>query len=149
MATVRIPYPVRAKDAQTLVRCLEHAARETGMLEHDVAIAMTCFLEQCAVELAKGRPVKIPGFGSWIPYLHQSRREGSEDFVRVRFVPSRSLAQEVRYAAATPIEGRKRIVEETRNNWPGSRGGKSARSTVFRSMSTFRQALRNQISRDA
>jgi len=66
---MRIPYYSSSERAAPLQRCIDKAAREMGMSEYVVATVMSHFLEQIEEEVARGRMVRLPGFGAFGPKL--------------------------------------------------------------------------------
>ena len=64
---VRIPFLSKSADRESLARCLDLAAERSGVGADAAVQVMSLFFEAVADELTKGRVVRVPGFGIFVP----------------------------------------------------------------------------------
>jgi nucleoid DNA-binding protein len=143
---VRIPFLSKSSDRESLARCLDLAAERSGVGADGVVRVMTLFLEAIADELTKGRAVRIPGFGVFVPtpvperHLRMSRDKTPR--CKPSFSPSRGLRAQVALGAG-PNPENVRILKRHRSNHANSTGTRR----VFSAMQALRQQVAAQLGR--
>ena len=147
MAYVSIPFLSSSEQAEPLRRCIEAAASKTAVTQYTATIVMSHFLEQLAAEVAKGRVVRVPGFGTFAPWLIENpasvARWGGGRSKPV-FSPSRGFREEVHLAAPHNPDAKRAINRHRRNHALGS-GGDRSRDRVFTAMEAMRQNISAQM----
>ena len=143
---VRIPFLGKAADRESLRRCLDFAAERSGVGADGVVCVMTLFLEAVADELTKGRAVRIPGFGIFVPapIPERHRRSSRNPTPRCKpvFSPSRGLRAQVALGVGPRAENI-RILKRHRSNHANSTGARR----VFSAMQALRQQVASQLGR--
>ncbi|MBK8099594.1 MAG: HU family DNA-binding protein [Planctomycetes bacterium] len=146
MSMIRIPYLSKAADRESLQRCLDISAERSGVGADGVVRVMTLFLEAVADELTRGRAVRIPGFGVFVPApIPERHRRMSRDLThrcRPVFSPSRGLRAQVALGAG-PNPENIRILKRHRSNHANSTGTRR----VFSAMQALRQQVAAQLGR--
>lgn len=141
MSMICIPYLSRAADRESLRRCLDLAAERSGVGADGVVRVMTLFLEAIADELTRGRAVRIPGFGVFVPApIPERDRRASRNLAprcKPVFSASRGLRAQVALGVGPSAENI-RILKRHRSN--------HSNSTSTRRVFTAMAALRDQVS---
>ena len=127
-----------AERNQPLWRVVRQTARQRGLHEYDVLTTMTCFFEALAAEMARGRAVRINGFGMFAPYPY---RQG----VVPKFAPAAGLIAEV---LAAPVDSS--IVRQVDNYRSNNKPSKARHtdSRTFTTMQQTRDEIKNEAHRD-
>ena len=60
---VNIPFYSKAEDTQSLRECIDRIVRELGVSTFLAQRMITFFLEEVTEQVAKGKIVRLPGFG--------------------------------------------------------------------------------------
>lgn len=143
---VKIPFLNKCADRASLARCLDLAAERSGVGADGVVVVMTLFLEAIADELTRGRVVRVPGFGVFVPApIPEKHRKMSRDMTprcRPVFSPSRGLRAQVALGAGPRPENSRVLARHRKNH--GTASGTSARR-VFSAMQAFRQQVAAQV----
>lgn len=143
MTYIRIPFLARSEQALPLQRALELAANKIGVSQFTMAIAASHMFEQLAEEVARGRVVRVPGFGVFAPCLDERRqylaRRGGPKCVP-KFSASKSFRTDVMLRAPPSREG-KAALKVHRSNHRVT-GDSIGRERIF----TAARAARDQIS---
>lgn len=146
MCMIRIPFLSRTADGQPLQRCIDKAASRSGMGADAVVQVMSLFLEAIADELAKGRAVRIPGWGIYVPapIPDRHRRMSRNPSARCKpvFSASRGLRAQVAMGLG-PRPENARILKRHRSNHANSTGTQR----VFTAMQALRQQVAAQLGR--
>lgn len=143
---IRIPYLSRNTDRESLQRCLDLAGDRSGVGVDGVVRVMSLFFEAIADELTKGRPVRIPGWGIYVPApVPEKHRRMSRNLTprcKPVFSPSRGLRAQVALGAG-PRPENVRILKRHRNNHANATGPRR----VFSAMQALRQQVAAQLGR--
>lgn len=146
MSMIRIPYLSKAADRESLQRCIDLAADRSGVGADGVVRVMTLFLEAVADELTRGRAVRIPGFGVFVPApISEKHRKMSRDMTprcRPAFSPSRGLRAQVALGVG-PRPENIRILRRHRSNHSNSTSSRR----VFSAMRALRDQVAAQLGR--
>lgn len=146
MSMIRMPYLSKAADRESLQRCIDLAADRSGVGADGVVRVMSLFLEAIADEMTKGRAVRIPGFGIFvpapIPERHRKMSRNLSARTKPVFSPSRGLRAQVALGAG-PNPENVRILKRHRSNHANSTGTRR----VFSAMQALRQQVASQIGR--
>lgn len=146
MCMIRVPFLSRTADGQPLQRCIDKAAIRSGMGADAVVQVMSLFLEAIADELAKGRAVRIPGWGIYVPapIPERHRRMSRNPSARCKpvFSASRGLRAQVAMGLG-PRPENARILKRHRSNHANSTGS----HRVFTAMEALRQRIAAQVGR--
>lgn len=141
-----MPYLSKAADRESLQRCIDLAADRSGVGADGVVRVMSLFLEAIADEMTKGRAVRIPGFGIFvpapIPERHRKMSRNLSARTKPVFSPSRGLRAQVALGAG-PNPENVRILKRHRSNHANSTGTRR----VFSAMQALRQQVASQIGR--
>jgi len=109
-------------------------------------ILLSYFLEELAAQVARGKAVRLPGFGLFAPWQIEApssvARWGPGRSKPV-FSPSRGFREEVRYATPDP-DAKRAITRHRRNHGLGS-GASRGRQRVFTSMAAVRADIAKQM----
>lgn len=144
---VRIPHFSRSEDAAPLRDCLRHAAQASGLDEAQVAILVSHFFESIVAEVAKGRPVRLPGFGMFVAARVDHAAALARDPTPrclPRFSPSRAFSQEVRWSAIPDDTGKRLLASHRRSHATGSHPDKQ-HSRAFTAQAAFRRSIEAQL----
>jgi len=144
---VTFPQISRTEDAAPLRACIEHAAGESGLKSGEVAILMTHFLEALVAEVAKGRPLRIPGFGLFVAARVDHPAALAKDRsprCLPRFSASRAFRNEVRWGAAPTDAGKRVLARHQRNHSEHARADKGA-SRSHTALAAFRKSISAQL----
>lgn len=145
---IRIPYLSRNADRESLQRCLDLAGDRSGVGVDGVVRVMTLFFEAIADEMAKGRAVRIPGWGIYVPapiperHLRMSRDKTPR--CKPVFSASRGLRAQVGLGVGPKPENSRLLARHRKNH--GTASGTSARR-VFTAMQAFRKQVAAQVGR--
>ncbi len=143
---VKLPFLGKAADRESLRRCLDLAAERSGVGADGVVRVMSQFLEAIADELTKGRCVRIPGFGVFVPapIPERHRRMSRNTSARCKpvFSPSRGLRAQVAMGLG-PRPENLRILKRHRSNHSNATGSQR----VFTAMAALRQQVAAQLGR--
>jgi len=146
MSMIRIPYLSKAADRASLQRCLDMSAERSGVGADGVVRVMTLFLEAIADELTRGRAVRIPGFGVFVPapIPERHRRASRNPTPRCKpvFSPCRGLRAQVALGLGPQPENI-RILKRHRSNHSDATGTRR----VFSAMQALRQQVAAQLGR--
>lgn len=146
MSMIRIPYLSKAVDRASLQRCLDMSAERSGVGADGVVRVMTLFLEAIADELTRGRAVRIPGFGVFVPApIPERHRRASRNLAprcKPVFSPSRGLRAQVALGVG-PRPENIRILKRHRSNHSNATGSQR----VFTAMAALRQQVAAQLGR--
>lgn len=143
---VRIPFLGKAADRESLRMCLDLAAERSGVGADGVVQVMSLFFEAIADELTKGRCVRIPGFGMFVPApIPERHRRASRDLTprcKPVFSPSRGLRAQVALGVGPKPENL-RMLKRHRSNHSNATGSQR----VFSAMAALRQQVAAQLGR--
>lgn len=143
---VRIPFLSKSADRESLARCLDLAAERSGVGADAAVRVMSLFFEAVADELTKGRVVRVPGFGIFvpapIPERHRRASRNPTPRCKPSFSPSRGLRAQVALGAG-PNPENIRILKRHRSNHANSTGTRR----VFSAMQALRQQVAAQLGR--
>jgi nucleoid DNA-binding protein len=143
---VRIPFLGKAADRESLRRCLDLAAERSGVGADAAVRVMSLFFEAVADELTKGRAVRIPGWGLYIPapIPERHRRASRNPTPRCKpvFSPSRGLRAQVALGVG-PRPENVRMLKRHRSNHADATGTRR----VFTAMQALRQQVAAQLGR--
>jgi nucleoid DNA-binding protein len=143
---IRVPFLSKSADRESLARCLDLAAERSGVGADAVVQVITLFFEGMADELTKGRAVRIPGWGLYVPapIPERHRRMSRNPAARTKpvFSPSRGLRAQVALGVG-PRPENIRILKRHRNNHANSTGTRR----VFSAMQALRQQVAAQLGR--
>ena len=91
---LKVPY-LKKNDARPLQRSISEAAGAMGMSEHQMATAISWWLEKVVGQLSQGKIVRFPCFGAFFPFVFA--REGSPrpPTVQMRFQAAVTARSEV------------------------------------------------------
>ncbi|WP_366517878.1 HU family DNA-binding protein [uncultured Brevundimonas sp.] len=137
---VRIPFLSKSADRESLARCLDISAERSGVGADAAVRVMSLFFEAVADEITKGRAVRIPGFGVFVPapIPERHRRASRNPTPRCKpvFSPSRGLRAQVALGVGPRPENIKALARHRSNH---------ANSTGTQRVFTAMQALRQQV----
>jgi nucleoid DNA-binding protein len=143
---VKIPFLGKAADRESLRRCLDLAAERSGVGADGVVQVITLFFEGIADELTKGRVVRVPGWGIYVPapIPERHRRMSRNPAARTKpvFSPSRGLRAQVALGVG-PRPENVRILKRHRSNHADATGTRR----VFTAMAALRQQVAAQLGR--
>ncbi len=146
MSMIAIPYLSKAADRLSLQRCIDMAAERSGVGVDGVVVVMSLFFECIADELTKGRAVRIPGWGIYVPApIPERHRRASRNLTprcKPSFSPSRGLRAQVALGVG-PRPENVRILKRHRSNHANSTGTRR----VFSAMAALRQQVAAQLGR--
>lgn len=91
---LKVPYLTK-NDARPLQRSINEAADAMGMSEHQMATAITWWLEKVAGQLAQGNIVNFPCFGAFFPFVFERKGSPRPTTVQPRFHASVTMRSEV------------------------------------------------------
>lgn len=144
---IRIPFLSRSADGAALQRVLDMTAERSGVGVEQVAIAMSLLLEGIADELTKGRCVRIPGFGTFvpepIPERHRKMSRNPRPRCKPLFLPSRGFKAQVAMGLGPLPENLTKIRRHEKNH-AGTSEDRGHR--VFTAMAAFRRQISSQLS---
>ena len=145
---IKIPFLNKPKDGGPTRDCVYRAVRELGVDDFLVAKVMTYFLEELTNQVAKGRLVRIPGFGVFGARLskpktrHSNRQEKTPPTAYPSFSPSKAFRNMVALCCPLdPIIERQMSGHQRRNNL--GHPGKDT-SMPFTAFDSWRKSLRAQ-----
>lgn len=144
---VRIPFFSKSEAAAPLRDVLKHAADESGLDERQVAILLSHLLEGVVAQVAKGRPVRLPGFGMFVAARVDHPAALAKDpspRCLPRFSPSRAFMQEVRWSAIPDDKGKRLLASHRRSHSTNSHPTK-AHSRAFTAQAAFRRSIEAQL----
>lgn len=145
---IRVPFLAKAEQSLPLQRALDLAATKVGLSQYSMAIAMSYFFEQLADEVARGRVVRVPGFGVFAPVLDERPqymvRRGGPRCVP-RFSAAKGFRQEVMLTAPPSRAGKTALKAHSSNHRVSDQRYTSAR--VFTSMRAIRDQIAAQLGR--
>jgi len=110
---VKIPFMPTSESAQPLHDCIRVTAQSMAVSEYFVALTMSYFLEELAVQVCRDRMVSIPGFGAFGAKVYEPT-DGRLPRPYPAFVASRAFRNMVLYRAnpvapvAEQLEGYRR-----------------------------------------
>lgn len=143
---IRVPFLSKSADRESLARCLDLAAERSGVGADGVVQVITLFFESIADELTKGRAVRIPGWGLYVPapIPERHRRMSRNPAARAKpvFSPSRGLRAQVALGVG-PRPENLRILKRHRSNHSNATGSQR----VFTAMAALRQQVAAQLGR--
>ncbi len=143
---VRIPFMPKSEQAKPLQDVIHDTAQAMGVSDHFAANLMTYFLENVAAQAAKGKVVRIPGFGIFTAYGYTPRKPGLEHYCLPSFTASKAFRNELRQCLPYPRHRNKEIDNYRRTNHASSRA-KSDTSRTFTAMKAFRTRVDAQARR--
>lgn len=148
MSYIKVPFLAKSEQGLPLQRALDLAASKVGLSPYSMAIAMSHFLEQLADEVARGRVVRVPGFGTFAPCLDERRqylaRRGGPRCVP-KFSASKGFRIEVMLRAPLSREGKVALKAHSSNHRVSEQRYTSAR--VFTAMHAVRDQISAQLGR--
>jgi len=136
---LKIPFYSREEHSRALLSVVERAAHAAATHPETMARMMTHLLEELSFEVARGNPVRIPGFGLFSPVVKQHKTRGTS-VVRVYFYPSRAFSNDVDTMAPTSQVGRRVYENFQKRHHPGSAARHRGQS-VSTSMRSWREHL--------
>ena len=143
---VRIPFLSKSADRESLARCLDISAERSGVGADGVVQVISLFFEAVADELTRGRVVRVPGFGIFVPApIPEKHRRMSRDLsprCKPSFSPSRGLRAQVALGVG-PRPENIRALARHRSNHANATGT----SRVFSAMQALRQQVAAQLGR--
>ncbi len=143
---IRIPFLSRSRDGESLQRCVDMAAERSGVGVDGVVKVMSLLFEAVADEMAKGRCVRVPGFGLFAPApIPERHRRMSRDLSRrckPAFSASRGLRAQVALGVG-PVAENVRALARHKNNHRDTETSQRA----FTAMQALRQQVAAQIGR--
>ncbi len=145
---IRLPFLAKAEQSLPLQRAIDLAATKVGLSQYSMAIAMSYFFEKLADEVARGRVVRVPGFGVFAPVLDErpqylARRGGPRCVPR--FSAAKGFRQEVMLSAPPSRAGKIALKAHSSNHRVSGQRYTSAR--VFTSMHAVRDQISAQLGR--
>lgn len=145
---IRIPYLSKNADRESLQRCLDLAGDRSGVGVDGAVRVISLFLEAIADELTKGRAVRIPGWGIYVPApIPERHRRMSRDMTprcKPVFSASRGLRAQVALGVGPKPENSRLLARHRKNH--GTESGTSTRR-VFTAMQAFRDQVAAQLGR--
>lgn len=146
MSMICIPYLSKAADRVSLQRCIDTAAERSGVGADGVVVVMSLFLESIADELTKGRVVRIPGFGVFVPAPIPERHRRMSRNLRPRckpvFSPSRGFRSQVALGLGPQPDIIRTLAQHRKNH-----AGTTSTHRVFSAMEAMRQQVSAQLGR--
>jgi len=148
MSLIKVPFLAKSEQGLPLQRALDFAASKIGVSPYTMAMAATYFFEQLADEVARGRVVRVPGFGVFAPCLDErpqylARRGGPRCVPR--FSPARGFRMEVMLSAPPSRAGKTALKAHSSNHRVSDQRYTSAR--VFTAMHAIRDQISAQLGR--
>lgn len=140
-----IPFYSKSENSAPFQRALSLAASRSGVSPHTAAYVLTHLFEQIALEVSKGRVVRIPGFGCFGPWLDERKfvvAKNGAPVVRPAFAASRGFQQEVRHTCPPNRAGKKSLTRYRRSHSPGGHAERSARTVLSAMLAWRRQIVR-------
>jgi nucleoid DNA-binding protein len=141
---IKIPFLSRAESGASLQRCILMAAGRSGVSVDGVVVAMSLLFEAISDEITKGRTVRVPGFGIFVPApIPERHRRMSRDMsprCKPVFSPSRGLRAQVALGVGPKPENL-RILKRHRSNHSNATGAQR----VFTAMQALRQQVAAQL----
>lgn len=146
MSCIHIPFLSKSEQGRPLQAALDYTASHTGLSTFTVALAMSHFLESIADEVARGRTVRIPGFGIFAPVLDERRqylaRRGGPKCLP-KFSAAKGFRSQVMWSAPPTRSGKDALRAHRSNHRVSEERYTSAR--VFTSMQVFRDQVAAQM----
>ncbi len=139
-----MPYLSKAADRESLQRCIDLAADRSGVGADGVVRVMSLFLEAIADEMTKGRAVRVPGFGIFVPApIPERHRRASRNLTprcKPVFSPSRGLRAQVALGVGPRPENIRALTRHRANH-----SSSTGTERVFSAMAALRQQVAAQI----
>ena len=137
MGIVQIPFYPKSESSKPLKECISTAARELAMSEHDVVLAMTYFFDELAIQVARGRVVRIPGFGIFASKWFATSKSSAP-----RFSASRGFRLQTRFSSPRIDDNSRALKRYTKRAGDSSRG---VSQRVFTSNNADRASIKKQL----